>query len=147
MNAGNKASDSDLVTVNGVEFTHKAIENVVATFYNRVAVDPVLKEPFQSVQDWPEHIERLTHFWWIRFGGKPYMFSHYNPVPKHYYAGFNPPRLERWLKLFHEVLQEQLNEEQCRIWVTISERMGQTLTAKNELFRVHEGQKLEKNKS
>lgn len=135
------------MTVGGVEFTHKDIKKVVETFYNKVAVDPVLKVPFQSVHDWPEHIERLTHFWWIRFGGKPYMFSYYNPVPKHYYAGFNQTLLSRWLMLFHEVLSTHLNKEQCRVWTSISERMGQTLSQKNELFRIHEGQKNNKPES
>jgi len=129
--------DNLTVTVNGVVFSHKDIHTVVATFYARVQKDPLLSVPFQSVHDWPDHIKRLTHFWWIKFGGKPYMFNQYNPVLKHFYAGFNAELLERWLSLFHGVLQEKLNEEQCRLWTLISQRMGYGLHMKNEMLKAH----------
>jgi len=123
------------ISVNGIEFTHADIARVVDTFYYRVQKDPLLQVPFQSVHDWPEHIARLTHFWWIKFGGKPYMFSQYNPVVKHFFAGFNEELLARWLMLFHQVLQEQLSPEQAELWALVSKRMGQGLSVKNELFR------------
>ncbi len=128
-------AESQCVTVRGVAFHHEDIRRVVETFYRRVEHDPVLKVPFRSVHDWPEHIERLTHFWWIKFGGKPYMFGHYNPVLKHYHAGFNEAFLARWLGLFHEVLREHLNPEQCELWTLISTQMGRGLAVKNEWYR------------
>lgn len=129
--------EKQTVTVNGVVFTHQDIHNVVETFYTRVQHDPILSVPFRSVHDWPDHIKRLTHFWWIKFGGKPYMFSQYNPVLKHYYAGFNAELLERWLSLFHQVLREKLNDEQYQLWALISRRMGQGLHMKNEMLKEH----------
>ncbi len=123
------------ITVNTINFTHKDIHTVVDTFYYRVQNDPLLQVPFQSVHDWPEHIERLTHFWWIKFGGKPYLFSFYNPVQKHFYAGFNRTLLAQWLGLFHEVLREKLTDEQYKLWALISERMGESLSIKNEMYR------------
>lgn len=128
-------SNLDRVFVNGVIFTHKDIETVVDTFYYKVQEDPILKVPFQSVHNWPEHIERLTHFWWTRFGGEPYMTAEYNPILKHYHAGFNDVLLERWLGLFHVVLKENLSEEQYRLWALISQRMGQGLARNNELYK------------
>src|SRR5437868_5191673 len=93
------------VHVKGVLFSHKDLFNVVDDFYTRIQLDPVLQVPFKSVVDWPEHISRLTHFWWVQFGGKPYLFNHYNPVAKHFFAGFNQELLERWLGIFNETLQ------------------------------------------
>jgi len=128
---------SDEIRINGVRFTLGDLFNVVDDFYARVQVDPILKVPFHSVHDWPDHIQRITHFWWIRFGGKPYLFAEYNPVLKHFFAGFNTVFLTQWLKLFHETLREHLNEEQSNLWKVISERMGHSLSIKNDYFKEH----------
>lgn len=135
MDEGKRVSETDIVNVNGIAFTHDDIHRVVDEFYTRIQEDPVLEVPFRSVEDWPEHIRKLTHFWWIRFGGSPYLFNHYNPVPKHFFAGFNRDLLTRWLALFHETLRARLKPEQAALWTQISERMGEALFMKNEIFR------------
>lgn len=124
-----------IVTVNGVDFSHDEILRVVDDFYTRIQNDPVLQVPFKSVGDWPEHIQKLTHFWWVRFGGKPYLFNYYNPVPKHFFVGFNRDLLTRWLFVFQETLQSHLTSEQAALWRLVSERMGEGLSMKNEIFR------------
>lgn len=129
--------ENDVIEVGGVSFTHQDIFNVVDDFYTRIQADPLLQVPFRSVHDWPEHIERLTHFWWIRFGGKPYMFSEYNPVLKHFFAGFNPTFLKQWLFLFHETFKDHLTEDQAAFWTMLSQRMGQALSFKNDVFKQH----------
>ncbi len=126
---------TDEIIVNGVSFTHGDIYNVVDDFYTRIQGDVMLKVPFQSVHDWPEHIQRLTHFWWIRFGGKPYMFAEYNPVLKHFFAGFDGLFLSRWLQLFYETLCSHLNPDQIQLWKMVTERMGQSLSIRNEHFK------------
>lgn len=123
------------VEVNGVIFTHEDLFKVVDDFYTRIQQDPILQVPFRSVGDWPEHIQRLTHFWWIKFGGDPYLFGYYNPVAKHFFAGFNQDLLTRWLALFHATLDTHLKPEQSALWKLISERMGQALSVKNEMFK------------
>ena len=127
---------NQVLTIHGVEFRHLDLERVVDSFYTRVQEDPILKEPFQSVHDWPEHIRRLTHFWWIKFGGTPYMVAQYNPVPKHYFAGFNQVLLDHWLRLFRKTLEDHLTTEQAKAWEVISLRMGQGLTLRNEIFKI-----------
>lgn len=134
-------NDHDTLLVNGLTFTFKNIRDVVEEFYSQIPHDTQLKVPFSSVHDWPEHIARLTHFWWIRFGGKPYMFSEYNPVLKHYYAGFNEELLERWLGLFQKTLMKNLNEEQAHLWATIAQKMGKGLSIRNEMLHKHYEQK------
>ncbi len=126
---------TDAVTINNVSFAHEDMFEVVDTFYTRVQNDELLKVPFASVHDWPDHIDRLTHFWWIKFGGTPYLIPYYNPVEKHFFAGFNETLLERWLELFHQTLNEKLNPEQAKLWTMISERMGKALSFKNEAYR------------
>lgn len=135
MERASQPEGNSVVTVSEVQFTHDDLFRVVDKFYARIQLDPVLSVPFKSVADWPEHIERLTHFWWVRFGGSPYLFNHYNPVAKHFFAGFNRELLNRWLFLFQETLRSQLNENQANLWQVISERMGESLAVKNEFFR------------
>ena len=123
------------VYFNKVEFSHEQISAVVDSFYRKVQEDEVLKEPFRSVQEWPKHIERLTHFWWSRFGGAPYMDAIYDPMGKHYEAGLDEAFLSRWLGLFHETLGEHLSPEQVHAWTKLAERMGAGLLAGNEALR------------
>ncbi|MBX3022486.1 MAG: group III truncated hemoglobin [Bdellovibrionales bacterium] len=127
-----RPDDLSLVTPGGVTFSHRDIANVVDDFYTRVQNDERLSVPFQSVHDWPAHIEHLIHFWWIRFGGEVYMDAQYNPVMKHFHSGFNATLLARWLELFHETLRAHLSEEQCNLWTTVTERMGNSLSLRNE---------------
>lgn len=135
MKSDDSPIENEVIKVNGVLFKHKDILNVVDDFYTRIQLDPILQIPFRSVGDWPHHIQRLTHFWWIRFGGKPYLFNDYNPVAKHFFAGFNRDLLTRWLAVFHDTLRSHLNPDQTELWKLISERMGEALFAKNEAFR------------
>lgn len=125
------------LSINKIFFSHQNIYDVVNHFYKKVSEDELLKIPFASVHDWPEHIERLTHFWWARFGGEPYMFTYYNPVEKHFFAGFNESLLKRWLNLFHETLNQHLSPDQARLWRMISESMGDSLNQRNELYKEH----------
>ena len=80
-------SGNETVNVSGVLFSHNDLFCVVDDFYTRIQNDPILQVPFKSVENWPEHIQRLTHFWWVRFGGNPYLYVSYNPVEKHFAAG------------------------------------------------------------
>lgn len=117
-----------------VSFSHQDIERVVEDFYTQVSVDELLKVPFGSVEDWPEHIEKLTHFWWLRFGGKPYLPYRYNPPQKHFERGFTRPLLKRWLALFKATMEKHLLPEQVELWSDMAERMGQSLAHRNELM-------------
>ncbi|UOF01350.1 group III truncated hemoglobin [Bdellovibrio reynosensis] len=130
-----KPQDDEAIIVNGISFSHKDIFDVVDDFYTRIQNDPALKVPFQSVHDWPEHIERLTHFWWARFGGRIYLFNDYNPVAKHFYAGFNRELLTRWLEIFGETLATHLKPDQAKLWKMIAERMGESLSIRNDLLK------------
>ena len=131
----NVPDENEIIQVNGIPFSHGAIFKVIDDFYTRIQLDLVLQVPFRSVEDWPHHIERLTHFWWTRFGGRAYLFNDYNPVPKHFFAGFNRELLTRWLQIFHDTIHGHLNSDQSKLWKLVSERMGEALFMRNELFR------------
>lgn len=123
------------VTPENIPFTQKEINTVIEDFYTRIQKDPSLSIPFKSVHNWPEHIDRLTHFWWIRFGGEPYLEVTYNPIEKHYLAGFNEDLLKQWLKLFHATLKDHLSPQQCSLWEDLSSRMGSSLLQRNDALK------------
>lgn len=131
MDKGTKPSQESRVELEGITFQFKDIFNVVEDFYGQVATHKSLKVPFSSVKDWPCHVEKLSHFWWCRFGGKAYMDVLYNPPLKHLEAGFNEIFLKEWLELFHSVLEAKLSAEQARVWKGLTSRMGQFLLARN----------------
>lgn len=130
---------TETLKIGQISFTWDDINRVVSAFYNEIARDPVLKHPFNTVDDWPHHIERLTHFWWIRFGGTPYMSVSYDPVGKHYETGFNVPFLERWLSLFEDALKKNLTKEQAELWHGFATNIGQALTRNNEMMILRYG--------
>lgn len=129
-----KPAPIDFVVLNHIRFSHADIFKVIDLFYKKVAEDSVLQIPFASVRNWPEHIERLTHFWWTRFGGRPYLSITYNPVQKHFEAGFSKYFLDHWLGLFHTTLQQCLTVDQSELWKNISIRMGESLHFRNEMM-------------
>lgn len=135
MNHDHFPKKTDSITVGTVLFTHGDIQAVVQDFYTVIQFDPLLEVPFRSVHNWPEHIERLTHFWWVRLGGTPYLFGSYNPVQKHFFAGFNDELLARWLELFNQTLKKQLNSDQSSLWAHLAARMGESLSIRNEFMK------------
>jgi hypothetical protein len=64
----------------------------------------------------------------------PYRFSEYNPVVKHFFAGFNRELLARWISIFEDTLKTHLQAEQCQLWSMLVHRMGNALAAKNEYY-------------
>lgn len=129
---------TDTVTLNKMIFTHQDLFKVVDRFYAQLQNDKDLSATFNSVHDGSEHVDRLTHFWWVRFGGRPYLFSEYTPVSENFLAGFNQDVLTKWLQYFHQALKENLTDPQAHVWSNIAIKMGQMLMAKNEFFRATE---------
>lgn len=136
-----KPAGDDFVEVSSIKFSHDDIHLVVKSFYGMVAKDRYLQAPFNVVEDWPYHVEKLTHFWWIRFGGRPYFDLKYDPVQKHYETGFSEELLDIWLTIFKEVLQETLTPPQAQLWSIIAQTMGDALNSNNELMKLKYGKR------
>ena len=91
--------------------TEQQLEQLVDRFYAKVREDEVLGPVFNAaVQDWPEHLEKLTAFWSSvmlttgRFKGNP-MIAHL----KHK-SVIEPAMFDRWLGLWRETASEVLDE-------------------------------------
>jgi hemoglobin len=87
--------------------TEDELRRLVDGFYARVRTDAVLGPVFNpAVSDWPEHLEKLSHFWSsiMLTSGK----YHGNPMAAHYkhLAKITPEMFARWLTLWRETTAE-----------------------------------------
>jgi hemoglobin len=115
------------------EIGRDRVAETVAAFYSRVRQHPQLSVPFARVQDWPHHLEILTHFWWVTLGGERYLDYSYQVPGKHAEAGFTPELLVDWLALFRRTLDEYLPAEQADAWFARAEKIGTSLKLLHEL--------------
>ena len=109
------------------------VAETVAAFYSQVRQHPTLSVPFARVQDWPHHLEILTHFWWVTLGGERYLDYSYQVPSKHAEAGFTPALLADWLALFRQTLDAHLPQDQADAWFARAERIGTSLKMLHEL--------------
>lgn len=105
----------------------ESIKAIVDDFYNRIQVHPTLAGPFQVVTNWPEHKERLVHFWWLSLGGEAYADYQYNVGPMHMVLGIDDSHVDDWLALFFDVMSEHIPAEQVAIWHGRATHMGRSI--------------------
>lgn len=105
-----------------------AIARLVERFYARVRADAELGPIFEAaVDDWPEHLERLTDFWSSvalasgRYKGNP--FGAHLPLP------IREEHFEIWLGLWRRTTAEELAPEHAALFQEKAERIAQSLTA------------------
>ncbi|WP_397392808.1 hypothetical protein [Polynucleobacter sp.] len=108
------------------------INEVVIDFYSRIQRHHSLAAPFSSVHDWVTHEEKISDFWWVVLGGQPQTSHRYDPVGKHFAAGFNASLLEDWKQLFKEVLLSHLDEQMTEKWFSRVQIIGDNLLSQNE---------------
>ncbi len=86
--------------------TDERIKQILVAFYNRVRSDASLSQPFAVVEDWDEHITRLTDFWSSlmlttgRYKGNP-LSMHLVHIDK-----IEPAMFARWLELWKQTTDE-----------------------------------------
>ena len=107
------------------------IYQVVDAFYSRIQTHPTLAVPFSGVRDWPHHKERLTYFWWVVLGGARTQQEHYEPIPKHFAAGFSPALLADWLTLFAAAIEEHVPAALAAAWLELARKIGSGLVIAN----------------
>lgn len=110
------------------------IHLVVDRFYSSIQTHPTLATPFARVQEWPKHKERLTYFWWVVLGGARTRQEQYEPIPKHFAAGFSPELLADWLVLFKATVEELVPGELAGEWLALARKIGSGLVTANEAY-------------
>lgn len=93
------------------QLTEADISSVIARFYERVRADTQLGPVFAVVQDWDDHLTRLSEFWSSmmlttgRYKGNP-LAMHLVHAEK-----FRPEMFVRWLQLWTQTTDELIPGE------------------------------------
>ena len=99
---------TELASTPGIDEAQLA--RLVPAFYNRVRADAELGSIFNdAVDDWPEHFEKLTHFWSsVMLGSGRYKG---NPVAAHrkHAARIAPEMFDRWLAIWKATTEDMMS--------------------------------------
>jgi hemoglobin len=109
------------------EIGRERVRDVVVRFYAAVREHPTLSVPFARVTDWTHHEDVLTHFWWTTLGGERYLDYRYRVADRHMEAGFTPPLLEDWHRLFAQTVKTSLPPELAEAWLERARNIGASL--------------------
>lgn len=84
--------------------TEEMIGELVTRFYGRVREDALLGPVFAIVQNWDEHLAKLTNFWSsvVLMSGR----YHGSPMRAHMPLGLVGDHFDRWLDLFEQTARE-----------------------------------------
>ncbi|MBB6460032.1 group III truncated hemoglobin [Flammeovirga kamogawensis] len=109
------------------------VNKIVLSFYGRVRKDEVLGPIFNTAiheEKWPEHLEKLTDFWYSNLFGVR-TFSG-NPVQAHIKTDnmmnntMGPEHFERWLTLWFSTIESlfegELAEKAKQVAYNIAQR-------------------------
>src|SRR5919199_6157722 len=108
------------------EITEPAIAALVARFYGKARLDPLIGPIFNdAVEDWDEHLRTLNAFWSSvmltsgRYKG--------NPMAAHLKLPIQPPFFERWLALWRETAGELFAPDLALQFKAKAERIAESL--------------------
>lgn len=88
---------------------------LVSTFYEKVKKDTLLAPFFASIDDWDEHLERLTTFWEsslflkTKYLGDP-LKAHVK-VDKDHKHGIEQKHFGQWMNLWYETIDDLFEGE------------------------------------
>lgn len=88
--------------------TFEDIQLLVNTFYGKIRIDELLGGIFAGIiSDWEPHLQKMYRFWQSILLGE----NTYNgrPFPPHAQMRLQQHHFDRWLKLWHETLDENFN--------------------------------------
>ncbi|MGZ0073949.1 group III truncated hemoglobin [Sphingobium limneticum] len=115
--------------VDGVsKIREEELTPLVEEFYARVRADPALGPIFNdAIDDWPEHLGKLTAFWSSvmltsgRYKGQP--------VPAHlkHKARITPALFERWLALWVQTTNDRMTPEAAAALQAKARRIAESL--------------------
>jgi len=108
------------------DITEPAIAALVARFYAKVRLDPLIGPVFNdAVEDWDEHLRTLNAFWSSvmltsgRYKG--------NPMAAHLKLPIQPVFFERWLALWRETASELFAPDPAAQFRAKAERIAESL--------------------
>ncbi|WP_418264694.1 group III truncated hemoglobin [Flavobacterium faecale] len=107
----------------------KDLSLLIHTFYSKIRADEEIGFYFNElIQDWEEHLEKLTDFWEMNlFGGKIYKgdpLKAHIEVDKHFGGKIGPNEFGIWLNHWAQTLDELFEGENVEILKRRARKMG-----------------------
>ena len=104
---------------------HAGLHQLVKSFYDRARRQPVVGPVFSAhIQEWPEHIEKITSFW-ARLTGGP---SDWNGgMGRHFFLQLGPEHFQSWLGVWDANCRALLSEPEAAEMSGLAHRIGEDL--------------------
>jgi hemoglobin len=111
------------------------IELLVHSFYNKVLKDELLAPHFKDV-DLPAHFPRMIQFWSFILLDEAGFTG--NVFDKHIKLDIDKSHFDRWLKLFHETVNEYFTGPKADLANQRADLLGYTFSTKLEQMKKKE---------
>jgi hemoglobin len=99
-----------MITVKNDIIKREDIKTLVDSFYDKVKADSLLGPVFSHL-DWPHHLPVMYNFWSsMLLADQSYRG---NPLQRHLNLAIDQTHFSRWLKLFHETVDEHFAGEKA----------------------------------
>lgn len=105
----------------------ESVDRVTARFYDRLRADAQLAPFFAHIEDFPAHERLIADFWWIAMGGKLADPAPVDMLGLHRPMKLRQSDLDRWLALFGETADAELEPELAAQWKTMAQGIGARL--------------------
>lgn len=96
------------------------IFRVVQYFYDKARKDTDIGHFFSAIEDFGQHEKKITAFWWLALGGSisalPEGAPSFDMISKHIVLDIKEKDLEKWLFLFSQTLDEELESDLANAW-------------------------------
>ncbi|NRB01778.1 MAG: group III truncated hemoglobin [Rhodobacteraceae bacterium] len=111
-----------------IDIERAVIADVVAAFYAKIRIHPVLGPVFAAhVSDWVHHEEKITRFWASAILHERSYDG--NPMQIHMQAGdVHTSHFAAWLDIFEETVTEKVPAPQSEAWSLLARRIGRGLS-------------------
>ena len=96
------------------------IFRVVQHFYDKARKDTDIGHFFSRIEDFSQHEKKISAFWWLALGGAsdslPEGAPSFDMITRHINLGLKEEDLEKWLNLFNQTLDEELEKDLANAW-------------------------------
>lgn len=127
------AARRNLLTEDAIErtgITEEMIGELVTRFYGRVREDALLGPVFAIVQNWDEHLAKLTDFW----SSVVLMSGRYrgSPMRAHLPLSLSGDHFDRWLDLFEQTAREICPPAAAALFIDKARRIADSFEMASE---------------
>ncbi|WP_018936010.1 group III truncated hemoglobin [Thioalkalivibrio sp. ALJ24] len=97
------------------------IRAVIEEFYRRLSADPRIGHHFERIEDFEDHVRRISDFWYQNLGGRLEQPPTIDMVGKHAPLRLTEDDLQAWMEHFRATTDEMLDPAHAKEWQQLAE--------------------------